>query len=129
MLKSQGQPSVSVTESPWFWTMLFSLAALAAVFTIGPKFERREAGIEQKFHARERALGREAFDKPAEDAEPSPTNSWRPIFTLGPIAGTLMCIAVVGMVNIFRLQKRRLAELAHQDERRVEDSPPGGAGG
>ncbi len=39
----------SVTESPWFWLMLFSLAGLAAVATIGPKFDRREQSIETKF--------------------------------------------------------------------------------
>ncbi len=52
----RSQP-VSVTESPWFWVMLFSLAGLAAVATVGPKFEQREASIEAQISCAERALG------------------------------------------------------------------------
>jgi hypothetical protein len=115
---------VSVTESPWFWVMLFSLAGLAAVATVGPKFEQREASIEAKFHARERALGREEFDKPSDDATPSAMPTWKPIFTLGPIAAVLLGIAIVAMFNVVRLQRRRFAELARQEEGRVKDSPP-----
>jgi len=122
------EPPASVTESPWFWVMLFSLAGLAAVFTVGPKFERREAGIEQNFHARERALGREAFDKPSDDAAPQPA-PWRPIFTLGPIAAILICIAVVAMFNVFRLQKRRLNALRNEMRGDSSPEPPGEAGG
>ena len=103
--------TISVTESPWFWVMLFSLAGLAALFTIGPKFEKREASIEAKFHARERALGREAFEKPSDDAAPSAEMPWKPIFTLGPIAAVLMCVAVVGMVNVMRFHRKKWKNL------------------
>jgi hypothetical protein len=111
MSQSRSEASASVTESPWFWVMLFSLAAIAAVFTVGPKFERREASIEAKFHARERAMGREAFEKPADDAAPSDVPPWQPIFTLGPIVAILLCVAVIAMVNVFRVQRRRLTAL------------------
>jgi hypothetical protein len=109
-LSRTSQP-VSVTESPWFWVMLFSLAGLAAVATVGPKFEQREASIEEKFHARERAMGRETFDKPGDEAAPSATPAWKPIYTLGPIAAVLMCLAVVGMVNVMRFHRRKWKNL------------------
>lgn len=112
---SRAGQAISVTESPWFWVMLFSLAGLAAVFTIGPKFEKREASIEAKFHARERALGREAFEKPSDDAAPSAETPWQPIFTLGPIAAVLMCLAVVGMVNVMRFHRRKWKSLQSND--------------
>ena len=116
------EPSASVTESPWFWVMLFSLAGLAAVVTVGPKFEQREEGIEEKFHARERAMGREAFDKIPDDGATPDSRAetpWPRIFTLGPIAAVLMCIAAIGMFNIFRLQRKRLVAL----QREVEKPP------
>jgi hypothetical protein len=122
------EPPASVTESPWFWVMLFSLAGLAAVFTVGPKFERRETGIEQNFHARERVLGREAFDKPSDDAAPQPA-PWRPIFTLGPIAAILICIAVIAMVGVLRFQAKRLAAMRRSKNDDIEIRPPGEAGG
>ncbi|HZZ28354.1 MAG TPA: hypothetical protein VFE46_10170 [Pirellulales bacterium] len=111
----------SVTDSPWFWVMLFSLAGLAALFTIGPKFERREASIEEKFHARERGLGREAIDAASGDAAPTATDApanqqnsappWQPIFTLTPIAFVLAAIAIVAMFNVLRFHRRRLNHL------------------
>jgi hypothetical protein len=125
MSESQSPSAASVTESPWFWVMLFSLAGLAAVVTVGPKFEQREEGIEEKFHARERAMGREAFDKiPDDGATPDsqPEAPWPRIFTLGPIAAVLMCIAAIGMFNIFRLQRKRL--LALQREEGKPPAPP-----
>ena len=76
----------SVTETPWFWLMLFSLAGLAAVATIGPKFERREQSIETKFHARERGLGREAVEQTDENT-PAQVPQWNPIFTRWPDNG------------------------------------------
>ena len=100
----------SATESPWFWVMLFSLAGLAAIATIGPKFDRREESIELKFHARERGLGREAVEQPSEDAPPEPA-PWQPIFTLGPIVAVLGVVAVVAMANVIRLHRRRLQTL------------------
>jgi hypothetical protein len=122
----------SVTDSPWFWVMLFSLAGLAGLFTIGPKFEQREAAIEENFHARERAAGLEAKenvpdggaiaeDRSASDTSSGPQNAttpWRPIFTLTPIAVVLAAIAVVAMFNVMRYHRRQLIALrqAHIDE-------------
>jgi hypothetical protein len=106
MSAGERQPS-SATESPWFWVLIFSLAALAAIATIGPKFERREEAIETKFHARERATGREAIERPADDVAQDGRH-WQPIFTLGPIAGVVAVIAAVAMMNLVRLHRRRL---------------------
>jgi hypothetical protein len=113
MAEFDKQQTPAVTDAPWFWVMLFSLAGLAAVATIGPKFERREQSLEMKFHARERGLGREAVEQPTEDApaEPAP---WSPIFTLGPIMLVLGVVAVVAMVNVARLQRRRLKGLSSE---------------
>ena len=95
----------SVTETPWFWLMLFSLAGLAAVATIGPKFDRREQSIETKFHARERGLGRESVAQEAD--APAQIPVWDPIFTLGPIAAVLGGVALVSMVGVIRFHRRK----------------------
>jgi hypothetical protein len=110
MAESEQPLPPSATESPWFWVMLFSLAGLAAIATIGPKFDRREESIELKFHARERGLGREAVEQPSEDAPPEPA-PWQPIFTLGPIVAVLGIVAVVAMFNVIRLHRCRLQAL------------------
>jgi hypothetical protein len=43
-----------VTDSPWFWVLVFSSMALAALLAIGPKYGRRQANLERKYQARER---------------------------------------------------------------------------
>jgi hypothetical protein len=106
MTESVQGPSPAVTESPWFWLMLFSLAGLAAVATIGPKFERREQSIETKFHARERGLGREGVEQ-ADDATPAQMPTWNPIFTLGPIVGILVVVALVSMFGVIRFHRKK----------------------
>jgi len=113
----------SATESPWFWVLIFSLAALAAIATIGPKFERREEAIETKFHARERATGREAIEKAGDDATQDGPR-WRPIFTLGPIAGVVAVIAAVAMVNLIRLHRRRLEYWRREAAKSQSQAPP-----
>jgi hypothetical protein len=44
----------SLTDSPWFWVLAFSLMALGALVAIGGKYGRRQASIERKYQARER---------------------------------------------------------------------------
>lgn len=136
---SDAEKQTSVTDSPWFWVMLFSLAGLAALFTIAPKFERREASIEAKFHARERGLGREPVDQPPDDdATPAANDGvandiadgatndgagptafpWQPIFTITPIALFLAAIAIVAMWNVMRFHRRRLSQLQQSNSAR-----------
>jgi hypothetical protein len=105
-----------VTESPWFWVLLFSLAALAGIATIGPKFERREQAIETKFHARERGLKREAAEAEGatagtEAGENSEAPRWQPIFTVWPVMGAIGLAALVATVQLMRLQRQRWRQL------------------
>ncbi|HEY2881086.1 MAG TPA: hypothetical protein VGJ15_01605 [Pirellulales bacterium] len=103
-------PQPPITDSPWFWVMLFSLFGIAAVATIGPKFEQREQGLETNFHGHERAAGREAAPQVPDDA-PGELPHWEPIFTVYPIVAVLGITAVVSMIAMVRLHKRRFSEL------------------
>ncbi len=114
----------SVTETPWFWLMLFSLAGLAAVATIGPKFDRREQSIETKFHARERGFGREAVEQPDENT-PAQVPQWNPIFTVGPIVGVLGVVALISMMGVLRFHQRKWIVLQNRDRSDPDVNPAG----
>jgi hypothetical protein len=111
-----------VTDSPWYWVLIFALAALVGIFTIGPKFERRQEIVETKFHARERAQKRESLEQPAGQAGSSSERPWSRIFTLGPLVVVIVTIALFAFVRVLKLQKRRLADLREQSE--VPSHPP-----
>jgi hypothetical protein len=112
-----------VTDSPWYWALIFALAALAAIFTIGPKFERRQEVIETKFHGRERAQGRESKEQPTADAVNTDAHPWSRIFTLGPLILTITFIALVAFAAVARLQKRRLEDLRQQNNGSSSETP------
>ncbi|HVT30616.1 MAG TPA: hypothetical protein VHE81_21590, partial [Lacipirellulaceae bacterium] len=43
-----------ITDSPWFWVLLFSLMAMAALAVMSHKYTRRQANIERHYQANER---------------------------------------------------------------------------
>ena len=51
-------PQSAVTDSPWFWVLLFALMALVLLVAIGRKYERRQANIERNYQGRSRVAER-----------------------------------------------------------------------
>lgn len=85
-----------VTDSPWFWGLMFSAMSLVGMAMIGPKFERRQGQIEGRFTGRQQAhmerqrrtAGLPPVDLAAEARDPSPSTSARivPLWTLASLA-------------------------------------------
>lgn len=72
--KQSGMPDrrpAPVTDSPWFWLMIFGVAALAALLAIAPKHARRQARLERMNATRDQILRQMADGEPgaAADAE------------------------------------------------------------
>lgn len=44
-----------LTDSPWFWAIVFSLMALAGIGLIAPKFDVRQRQIEGRYLGRQKA--------------------------------------------------------------------------
>lgn len=51
----ESQTIAPLAESPWFWVLLFSAAAIAALFAMDPKYGRRQLQLDRQYLARERA--------------------------------------------------------------------------
>lgn len=97
-----------LTDSPWFWLMLFSLFALLGITIIGPKYLVRQSRLEYQFHARQEMHARRltAGSDAAgarEDAEGGrilEDSPRRPsVLPLAAIAGSLLLVSVVGLVR------------------------------
>jgi hypothetical protein len=113
-----------VSDSPWFWLLLFGAMALAMAAVIEPKFSKRHERLERMHQARSRAAARSAAGEewpggqssmddaddanlPAETAEPSGGGSLRPLMFV--IAG-LMVLALIGMVIGNARRRKRLID-------------------
>jgi hypothetical protein len=110
------QPS-SIADSPLLWLCVFLGMAIAAVAVIGPKYERRQAAIEQRFLMREhlhRIQSAGELDAvPQFEPRGGLIHGWRPLLVL---LGLLFAAAYGGL-----LWQRRVARKLH--EPKVERSP------
>jgi hypothetical protein len=85
-----------ITDSPWFWGLVFAAMSLVGMALIGPKFERRQGQIEGRFAGREqahlerqrRAAGLPPIDLSAETKDADTTRPTRivPLWTLVTLA-------------------------------------------
>ena len=88
---AQSEP-LRLTDSPWFWGLMFSVMALAGIGLIAPKFDVRQRQVEGRYlgrdaAARERArrsAGLDAVDlaEAARDREEAQPGRIVPLWTL-----------------------------------------------
>lgn len=111
-----------MTDSPWFWLMLFGSVALVMLAAVEPKFARRQERLERMQQSRE--LGRSAGRPVGGNSESSPSPFWQPgpRNTLRPLMLFLAAILAAGIIVLNVRRKRALAahvaELQNQGETR-----------
>jgi len=103
----------SLSDSPWYWVLVFSLMALAALAAISGKYGRRQANIERQYQARERIAEKQATENnPPGDARLNNSEARRPLATPGdqliplwPLAILLGLVAIVAAAMLFRASR------------------------
>jgi hypothetical protein len=110
---NQTNQSPPVTDSPWFWVLVFVLVGLVGLAAIHDKYGKRQAGIERQYQARERTAEQVAAvgnansgdGKAAEDvALPAYATPGHNIISILPLFAIL---SVVGVVAAFMLSRER----------------------
>jgi len=103
------------TDSPWFWSLAFSIMALVGLGLIGPKYARRQGQLERRFQGRqESALERQrrAAGLPEVDLAAAARPAERidapivPLWTLGLLAAA----AAAGSGGLLALDWRRAVQ-------------------
>ncbi len=102
-----------ITDSPWYWVLLFSLMALVALAAISGKYGRRQANIERQYQARERiAEKRAAENNSPASARIVDQQDRRPLATpadhlvpLWPLAILLALAALVAAAMLVRASR------------------------
>jgi hypothetical protein len=90
-----------ITDSPWFWVLMFSLMGMGALAAISGKYGKRQAGIERQYQARERVA--EAGPEGAAQTAPRPySTADDTLIPLWPLAVVLGAIAVSATAMLVR---------------------------
>jgi hypothetical protein len=110
------EPTMPLTDSPWFWLYLFSIAALAGLFLIGPKYYLRQSQIERQYQGKVRASQAASGAEPTKEmSQPDSTrSSLVPLFVLF----TFVWICAWPLVW-WTLRKRASSSAALPDRRTV----------
>ncbi|MDA1039942.1 MAG: hypothetical protein O3A37_06620 [Planctomycetota bacterium] len=111
-----------LTDSPWFWGLMFSLMALVAIGLIAPKFDKRQRQVEGRFLGRQqsaiererRAAGLPPVDlaEAAQDRELVAPRRIVPLWTLAVAAGA----AATGAAVMLRREIRHNAVAVIQED-------------
>jgi len=88
----------SITDSPWYWVLLFSVVGLGAIGAIHVKYGRRQAGIERQYQARERVM-EDATADPGRREYSSPEATLIPLWPLTVLLGGAATAAAVMLVR------------------------------
>jgi len=96
-----------ITDSPWFWVLLFSAVGLILMLVFSGQISKRQARLDRQYQARERVQD-EAVGDPARREYSSPENTLIPIW---PLAAALVASMLVSAAMLRRDHQRRPHEL------------------
>lgn len=92
-----------ITDSPWFWVLLFSLMGLAALAAISGKYGQRQSRLERQYQVRER-VREDALGDPERREYSSPE---APLVPLWPLAVVLVAVATGAGAMLWREYRGR----------------------
>jgi hypothetical protein len=110
-----------ITDSPWFWAMLFCAVGVVLLLVISPRYAPRQRRLEMQYRAREEMLRRGA------EGETAPRPAGQEGAAPPPAPGELI-IPLWPLVAVFTLGMLASAALLHRSRRPRPTSPlpPGG---
>ena len=119
-MNSEELPPVS--ESPWFWVLIFSLMGLLALAAIHGKYGQRQAGLERQYQARERTAEQVAATSDratADESSQATANGSVPVpeyalpghnlISIWPLAVLLAVVSAAAGVMLSRERKKMAA--------------------
>jgi len=95
-----------VTDSPWFWLVLFATVALILLIVFQGKLDIRQADIEQKHQARQRAhqIDQTVSEAPVAISRPGDT-----LIGWNYLVAVLAVLVAIGWIRLWYVRHRRAA--------------------
>lgn len=112
----------TMTESPWFWVMVFSAAGMMFLLAFSPKYAARQRQLEMQYYAREEITRRQvegATAAPGPARESPPPAPGELIIPLWPLMLLCAAICAVSAARVWRVA-RPPAEAANSQGKGTE---------
>jgi type VI protein secretion system component VasF len=110
-------PRPPITDSPWFWLLLFSAAGIVCLMLIEGQYRPRQRRLEMQYRAREEMLRRQAEGEPAarevgQEGDATPPTTAELIIPLWPLMAA--CVLVLLLSTSMLWRARRSAQTVPQ---------------
>lgn len=122
-------PPAPITDSPWFWVLVFSAAGTVALAVIFPRYQARQRKLEMQYLAREEILRRNAEGEPVarapgQEGDAAPPATGELIIPIWPLS--LLCGAVFALSWYMLLRSRRAlsGDASQQPAQSTRGGPP-----
>jgi hypothetical protein len=97
-----------ITDSPWFWVLLFSAVGLILMLLFSGQISKRQARLDRQYQARDR-VQEDAVGNPSRREYSSPEYTLIPLW---PLAAALVAAILVSAEMLRREHSRRRHELS-----------------
>ena len=113
-------PRPPITDSIWFWVLLFSAAGCICLILITPRYQPRQRRLEMQYQAREEILRRRAEGEPAAretglEGDATPPGATDLIIPLWPLLAGCVLMLLVSTVMLAR--SRGGTNVSHSESR------------
>lgn len=100
-----------ITDSPWFWVLLFSAVGLVLLAVFSGQISKRQARLDRQYQARDRVQDGAVGD-PARREYSTPENTLVPVWPLAvALVGAMLLSA-----EMLRRQQNPLVDIGRRDE-------------
>jgi len=102
----------SLTDSPWFWAMIFSATGVVLLLIISPKYAKRQGRLELQYQARQeiarrRVEGTPAARDPGQEGSAAPPAAGELIIPLWPLVDVFVAGFVIAATFLYRSRRQQ----------------------
>ncbi len=104
---TEPQRTAALTDSAWFWLMLFCLVGVALLALMSPKYARRQQRLELQYQAQQEIERRRLSEPRAESEQPltAPPAAGELIIPLTPLLSVFIGLFFVSAYGLWRSRR------------------------
>jgi hypothetical protein len=112
-----------LSDSPWFWAMLFGAAGAIILLVAAPKYAKRQRGLEMQYYARQEIArrqveGQAVAREPGQEGSAPPPEPGQLVIGLWPLVVVSTTLFAISATMLWR-SRRALGEPARRSNDRA----------